>query len=144
MGLDHVRRPVSNPSSPLSMHTLKAPHKYYCHTIFSTGKFADLLETRQDLKVRILRIYSSAVERKDFPGPKYQTQQALPDNACPEWARPYSLHHLIRQAGNTKVEFVALQELEQKLEDMARNNQIANGKLCNEYSTADLTPLLDL
>ncbi len=85
------------------------------------------------MEVRILRIYSSAVERKDFSGPKKPNQQALSDNACPEWARPYSLHHLIRQPRNAEVEFVALKELEQKLEDMKRNKQIANGKLCNEY-----------
>ena len=102
--------------------------------IFSlTEKFVELLEARPDVEVRILRIYSSAVERKDFPGPKYQAQQALPDNPCPDWAKPHSLHHLIRQPNNTEEEFVALKKLEEKLNDMAQKNKIANGKLCNEY-----------
>ena len=83
--------------------------------------------------MRILRIYSSAVERKDFPGPKLQTQQTLPDNSCPEWANQYSLHHLIRNPENVQEEFVALRKLEEKLEDMAKKNKIANGKLCSEY-----------
>ena len=83
--------------------------------------------------MRILRIYSSAVERKDFPGPKHQTQQSLPDNACPEWAKQHSLHYLIRESGNIQKEFIALRELEKKLEDMAKKNKIASGKLCSEY-----------
>lgn len=86
-----------------------------------------------DLEVRILRIYSSAVERKDFPGPQHQAQQALPDNNCPEWARVHSLHHLIREPMNVAEEYMALRDIEKKLEDMARDNKIASGKLCSRY-----------
>ncbi len=43
---------------------------------------------------------------------------------------------LAPQPDNKEEEFAALKELEQKLEDMAQNNQIASGKLCNQYRRA--------
>ena len=79
------------------------------------------------MRIRILRIYSSTVERKDFPGPKHEAKRTS-DFKCPDWAKPYALHHLIRTEQNGK-----LQELDEQLEDMRENKKVASGKLCNEY-----------
>ena len=92
-------------------------------------KFVQLLESRK-VDIRILRIYSSTVEKKDFPGPKYRTAERKPDVVCHDWARPYALHHLIRQ----QPESGKLRELEEKIAGMKRNNEIATGKLCSEYN----------
>ena len=110
-------------------------HKYECvfFFFFLVEKFVELLEAMPDLEVQVLRIYSSAVERKDFPGPKHQVQQALPDNSCPEWAPMHSLHHLIRDPKNKAQEFVALRKIEKELEDLDNANKIASGKLCSKY-----------
>ena len=91
-------------------------------------KFVQLLESRE-VDIRILRIYSATVEKKDFPGPKYRTTERKPDVVCHDWARPYALHHLIRQQPKSG----KLRELDDKLAEMKRNNEIATGKLCSEY-----------
>ena len=84
------------------------------------------------MKIRILRIYSSTVERKDFPGPKYHTRKQAANTTCPEWAQPYALHHMIRQAEQS----AKLVELDEKLKVMRRKKKIPNGKFCNEYRRA--------
>ena len=86
--------------------------------------FKNLLNARKDIQVRILRIYGTAVEERDYPGPKHEAKH---DIKCPDWAKPYALHHLIR------TEQGELQELDEQLRGMRREGKIASGKLCNEY-----------
>ena len=97
------------------------------HVLFIIAeKFKDLLNTKKDLRISILRIYSSTVERKDFPGPKHEAKRTS-DIKCPDWAKPYALHHLIRK------EQGELQELDQQLKAMRERGKIASGKLCKKY-----------
>ena len=92
-------------------------------------KFVKLLNIKEELDLQILRIYSSAVERKNFPGAKYHTTQQEPSTKCPDWEEPYALHHMIRKSGR----FPKLTELDEKLKRMKKNKKIPSGKLCNEY-----------
>ena len=84
--------------------------------------FVDLNEHR-NLKLRMLRIYSSAVASMDYPGP---TQQPHPDTICQEWARPYALHYLMKRSEYEH-------RMRQKSAELGRRNATANGKLCNDY-----------
>ena len=54
----------------------------------------------QKENLNIIRIYSKAIERKDFPGPKHNTdlfrQEQTSTNCDPKY-RDYALHHIIRK-----------------------------------------------
>ena len=95
---------------------------------FLAENFHNLAQTKGGKDLRILRIYSSAVEKKDYPGPELQTHKT-PDTKCPDWAKPYALHHMIRQEGVSP----ELVKLEQKLENMKKEGTIASGKWCKMY-----------
>ncbi len=92
---------------------------------FSLEKFVDLLKARNS-ELRILRIYSKAIERKDFPSPKHYDRQHKSDTSCPDWARPYALHYLIRQKDGC----TELKELESGVKHMEQSKRIASGKVC--------------
>ena len=81
---------------------------------------------KEDLELNILRIYGATVERKFYPGPKHESKHKSAVE-CPDWAKPYALHHLIRK------EQGELQKLDQQLEVMREEGKIASGKLCNKY-----------
>ena len=87
-----------------------------------------MVSARGDLGLRILRIYSSAIERKDYPGPREFSRFKL-DTICPEEARPYALHHLIRKSDCG----AKLAKLEEELQHMRRRNKLASGKWCSKY-----------
>jgi len=56
--------------------------------------------------LRIVRVYSKAIERKDFTGPKHHTEvfrQERTDARCDPRSREYALHYLIRDT-NPKIE----------------------------------------
>ncbi len=89
------------------------------------------MKATKKLDLKILRIYSSAVEKKDYPGAKLETHHQRSNAICPDWAKPYALHHMIRQA-----ESGGLVHLEEKLREMRENGQIPSGKLCNDYRAA--------
>ena len=56
--------------------------------------------------VRILRLYSKAVERKSYPGP-FADKKVFPhedtDHKCPTEFHCYALHHIIRQNPSSKL-----------------------------------------
>ncbi len=80
------------------------------------------------MNLRILRIYGSSIEKKDYPAPNNKYRK--PNTTCPDWAKPYALHHLIRQ----KSTYTELMELEEEIGDMKQNKKKPNGKKCNEHS----------
>ena len=96
------------------------------YIIIITEQFDNLLKAKKNSDLRILRIYGTAVEKNDYPGPKHEAKRTS-DIKCPDWAKPYALHHLIR------TEQGELQELDERLEIMREKGKIASGKLCNEY-----------
>lgn len=63
----------------------------------------------------------------DFPGP---SQQFLPDTICPDWAKPYALHHQMRIHGQDILE-PALRKIFADLS--GRRDVVPNGKLCTDY-----------
>ena len=85
-----------------------------------------MLKANKTSDLRILRIYGTAVEKNDYPGPKHETKRTS-DIKCPNWAKPYALHHLIR------TEQGDLQELDEQLRGMREEGKIASGKLCKKY-----------
>ena len=99
--------------------------------MFCSDHFRKFVEPRSNLGLRILRIYSSAVEKKDYPGPDLRTQMP-PDVTCPDWAKPYALHHLVREKSSSP----KLAEMEEKLKEMKREGKIASGMFCTEYRDA--------
>ena len=106
-----------------------ARHFYAFHSLcFIVGKFHDLVTARKGLELSVLRIYSSAIERKDYPGPQEHRYRKL-DAECPEWAKPYALHHLLRQCSSSS----KLNELEQELTAMKKEGKIPSGKWSYQY-----------
>ena len=91
--------------------------------------FVDMLKARRNVTLRILRIYSSAIERKDFPDPNDDNRRHRPDTNCPKWARPYALHHLVRQ----KDCFKELTDLEKKIAEIKKSRGKPNGRVCIKH-----------
>ena len=118
--------------------------RLYC-LYFVAEKFHHLLKTGRHPEFKILRIYSRRIEKEDYDYPlprhikkhkkKHQRgEQELDDSRCPDWAKPYALHHMIRQSDQN--ESNALRELEEMIEAMSKKGEIANGMLCNKYRKA--------
>lgn len=84
---------------------------------------------RGDLNLRVLRIYGSAVEKKDYPGPLEPKHQKM-DTMCPDWAKPYALHHLLRQRSSSATGLV---EMERELAAMKSQGKNASGQWCYRY-----------
>ena len=101
--------------------------------ILHTEKFCVLMRKAAGTKLSILRIYSSAVERKDYPGPDYNKKHAS-DTLCPEWARQFSLHHMVREPARRKVKvFKDLADIEELIKQLKEQNKIPSSLLCNKY-----------
>ena len=104
----------------------------YCHTgtsIYFTEEFCKFLKSRKSLDTKVLRIYSSAVETQDYPGPKLENHHSPTATKCQDWAKPYALHHMIRDRNRTEPEFRELAKFEEKLQKI----KIPGRRMCNEY-----------
>ena len=78
--------------------------------------------------LNIVRIYSKAIERKDFPGPKHHTEvfrQARTDASCDCKSRDYALHYLIRDT-NPKIK-----EMDTKFK--RQKEKIPSGMMRSKY-----------
>ena len=80
----------------------------------------------------ILRIYSRAVERNDYSGPNSGDDQ-ISTTHCPEWAKAYSLHHMIRDEKRSDQIFKNVRNLDDEFKSTKKRGEIASGVLCNEY-----------
>ena len=97
-------------------------------TMFVVEKFVNLLDATEELKLNILRIYSSGIERLDYPGAEHHNVTWKSSAKCPDWAKPYALHHLLRQDENSKLVI-----FERRLKRMKEEGEIPTAKLCYEY-----------
>ena len=80
--------------------------------------------------IKVVRLYSKAVEEKEFPGPKYDSDifpKYRTDATCKPEYREYALHHLIRKR-NPEIE-----EYQRKYEDMKRDGLIPSHSDMNHY-----------
>ena len=92
-------------------------------------KLDKLCKSCPKLKLKILRVYGRAVETRDFSGID-NMGKVKSDYYCPEWARPYALHHKIRDC--TSLSGSKLIEFEEKLANLP-SGSIPDGKMCREY-----------
>ena len=78
--------------------------------------------------LRIVRVYSKAIERKDFPGAKHHTEvfrQERTDAKCDPRSEEYALHHLIRDR-NSEIE-----RMDQKFDRLKK--KIPSGAMRGRY-----------
>ena len=102
-----------------------------CIQCVVSEKFHKLCESIPSSKMKILRIYSRAVEAKDFPG-SGKSNKATSQYSCPEWARAYALHYKIRENGFAAKRLI---ELEQEFQQLPTSS-IPNGEICKLYKNA--------
>ena len=103
-------------------------NRHFFFTILE--KFNDLLEANQENDLHILRIYSRAVETKDFPDPNYG-KKFDSDATCPDWAKPYALHHMIRKKSGGVYD--ELNTLEEQIKLMNSSGKTSSGSQCIKY-----------
>ena len=127
----------------IDINSLKLVNLYYFKLLtrnFLLEKFSQLLEVNSHLKkdLRILRIYSSSVERKYYSNPTNKPQVSVAE--CPQWARKFALHSLLRVASNcSKVpELKQLKELEESIDKIKSEGKIPSGlKIRKHKETLD-------
>ena len=103
---------------------------YLC--IHCSEKLNKLCISSPKLKLKILRIYGRAVERRDFPGPDSKgkvSHSPKSEYTCPEWARQYALHFKIREEGFAAAKLI---EFEQSLERLPEGS-VPDGHMHTEY-----------
>ena len=94
---------------------------------------ADILTSSAEVQasgLKIVRVYSNAIESKDFPGPKSNPlvfREVKVDGRCEEQYRKYALHHMIRER-NEKIK-----PLEKKFSDLTIKNKIPSAHDRAEY-----------
>ena len=107
--------------------------------VYFIEKFSELLMRNSHLQesLKILRIYSSSVERKHYPDPS--NKPSSPSTAeCPEWAKKFALHHLLRDNDNCREisELKALREVEEKVSQIKSENKLPSGFLIKKHKEA--------
>lgn len=83
------------------------------------------------LKGKILRVFSKAVEKKDFPGPKFDTDifpKEGTDAKCDQDHQVYALHHIIRSRNPN------IGALDAELRVLECSNKIPSQEFRNRYS----------
>ncbi len=92
-----------------------------------------MLTRNADLNIKILRIYSSSVERKSYPDPSH-TQSSFTAAECPEWAEKYALHHMLRDERNCNKfpELEELKEIEKNIKKLDEN-KLASSTLIKKH-----------
>ena len=81
-------------------------------------------------KVRIIRVFSSSVEKRDYPGPELDQDVFVPVNAsaqCEKQHEKYSLHHMVRRRDRRIV------EVEERFKSLHKQNKIASFNDIIEY-----------
>lgn len=101
----------------------------------NTDKFCDLLKRNRHLSLRILRIYSSSVVKKDYPGPTHGRKSSSSTAECPSWAKPFALHHLIRDLKKygSIPELREFKAVEEEVNQIESEEKIPSGSLCKRY-----------
>ena len=97
-----------------------------------------------DHSLKIIRVYSKDIERKDYPGPKHHEDvygRGRTDARCEPSKREYALHHIVRRK-NPKINAI-----ESKFEQLHREGKIPSQKMRAEYRslvfTSELAALRD-
>ena len=95
-------------------------------------KFLELLNQSapEKEKVRIIRVFSKGVEKRDYPGPELDQDVFVPVNAsaqCEKQHEEYSLHHMVRRLDRRIV------EMEERFKSLHRQHKIASFDDIIEY-----------
>ena len=83
-----------------------------------------------DLADTTIRVYSKAVEKKDFPGPKFDTevfQKERTDAKSKPGFDEYALHHIIRSRNKN------LKDFDERFDRLSKQNKIPSAKDQDEY-----------
>ena len=94
-----------------------------------------------DLRDTTVRVYSKAVEKKDYPGPKFDTevfQKERTDAKSKQGFKDYALHHIIRKNSHGQ-----LRVFDDLFLDLQKQNKIPSKKQEDEYRTAVFKAELD-
>ena len=102
-------------------------------------KFSDLFKqnTHPQQSLKVLRIYSSSVEKKYYPDPSSKPLSTSTAE-CPEWAKKFALHHLLREANNCREipELRELSEVEETINKIKSENKLPSGYLIKQHREA--------
>ena len=101
---------------------------YYCFA----EKFLELLNhsAPEKDKVRIIRVFSRGVEKRDYPGPELDHDVFVPVNAsaqCEKQHEEYSLHHMVRRLDRRIV------EMEERFKLLHKQNKLASFDAMEKY-----------
>lgn len=80
--------------------------------------------------LKIVRVYSNAIESKDFPGPKSNPlvfREVKVDGRCEEQYREYALHYMIRERSKE------IASLDKKFSELATQNKIPSAHDRTQY-----------
>ena len=106
---------------------------YYLSSIVGCADIFDRLLSSGDKDsndLKVLRVFSGAVERKDFAGGKMNLDVFPLESTgaqCEEKYQKYSLHHIVR-GNNPKI-----LHMERKFEALHKEKKIPSSKECEEY-----------
>ncbi len=89
------------------------------------------------MQLKILRIYSSSVEKKSYPDPSHLPAPS-PAAECPPWAKKFALHHLLRDENNCKIskKLEKLREVEVKIKQIKSEGKLVPGDIIKQYKQA--------
>ena len=87
------------------------------------------------MDLKVLRIYSSTIVRNDYPDPSHIKEQSS-STKCEEWAKPFALHHLIRDLKNNEAPSPLhdFKEMETKVKHIKSSGKMPSSMLCDRYS----------
>lgn len=103
---------------------------YISVVLYYAGKFHKLVQRFPALKLRILRIYGKAIEKKDFVGPDGSISDEGSEYKPPGYSEAYALHKLIRKS--SKGHDIA--ELEKQFKALGDNKCIAGIALREKFN----------
>ena len=109
----------------MNQMTIYVAHYYLC-------SFTDTLikDCPAAGELRILRVFSKTIERKEFCGPFFNEDLFRPgktDTKCQGHHKPYALHHKIRQRNHT------IRQMEKEFTEMCSKGEMPSGAMIQKY-----------
>lgn len=118
----------------------------YCTPLYACKSPSpeDILTSSTEVRgsnLKIVRVYSKAIARKDFPGPLFHTEvfrAAKTDGQCDPKFTNYALHHLIREANPN------IRSLDREFLELQKKNKIPGYQKRSHYNKLVTSTSIDV
>ena len=99
-------------------------------------KFYNFNNIHPDQQITFLRIYGRIVENNDYPALPQGHLSKASNYQCPDWGKPFILHHLIRDGKSTDEAIKEFIVIDKEMNQIRQTSSIPSAQFCSAYRHA--------